>query len=263
MCRLFFRLFALLAVAYSSIQPANAEKVILDPELGNASRVLIVAAGWSDDPHGDETFRAFKAVRNGVIGPYDFYYSLEIVPQFKIKYEHCQQNPNLQTFFRSLFGVTKGALVLVKADIQHRWTKGIPVDFLKGDASLILAATGGSSSTATPGFGCYFDQTQRPTFPLIQYTGGGRAEDQYDDFVIRFHVIGGQTRNISAVQNIVSLFSQVSAIAGWSSLTSGITSPAAQGFPKCHAKFSIGLANSRHFTKSVHYRLHLAIQRWR
>ena len=37
MCKLFFRLFALLAVAYSSIQPANAEKVILDPELGNAS----------------------------------------------------------------------------------------------------------------------------------------------------------------------------------------------------------------------------------
>ena len=201
----------------------------------------IVAAGWSDDPHGDETFRAFKAVRNGVIGPYDFYYSLEIVPQFKIKYEHCQQNPNLQTFFRSLFGVTKGALVLVKADIQHRWTKGIPVDFLKGDASLILAATGGSSSTATPGFGCYFDQTQRPTFPLIQYTGGGRAEDQYDDFVIRFHVIGGQTRNISAVQNIVSLFSQVSAIAGWSSLTSGITSPAAQGFQNATQSFQSAL----------------------
>jgi hypothetical protein len=241
------RLFAVLAVACYSIQPATADKVILDPDLGNASGVSIVAGGWSDSPHGDASFQAFKAVRNKVIGPYDFYYSLEIVPQFRIRYEHCQNNPNIRTFFQSIFGTTRGALVLVKADIQHRWTEGIPVDFLKGESALVLAATGGSPTAATQGFGCYFDQTLRPTFPLIQYTGGGHSGDQFDDFVIRFKVVGGKTQNIGAVTTLMSLFGNVSAMAGWTSVVSGIASPEAQAFQRASQTFQTALQTAGTF----------------
>jgi hypothetical protein len=57
------------------------------------------------DSDSDETYKAFSKIKNGKFGRYDFYYSLEIVPQFKEKYATCDQNPNFKTYFNALFGI--------------------------------------------------------------------------------------------------------------------------------------------------------------
>ena len=174
------------------------------------------------------------------MGRYDYYYQLEIVPQFKDKYKTCDVNPNFGSFFRNLLGISQAGLVTVKADVQYRWTTGIPVDFLKGDTGLVLAATGTSSSTPTPGNGCFFDQTLRPTFPLLQYGGGGE-NDNFDDFVVKFIVNGGRSESLNLISNVVNLFSKISAFVGWGAITAGISSAPFQSFQTAAQNFQTAL----------------------
>lgn len=217
-----------------------AASTLLSRNQPNSSGVSIVAGGWNQATHSDSTYRQFKAIHTGPLGRYDFYYRLEIVPQFRMRFNDCASNPNVVSFFRSLFGVSRGALVAVKANIQQRWTSGTSIDLLKSDAMLAVAAIGSSSSSATAGNGCFFDQTLRPTLPWIQWNGGD-ANDDFDDFQIKFNVIGGKTEKLNAIANVVSLFGEVSAAAGWNYVTAGLATPASQAAQRAASSFQAAL----------------------
>jgi hypothetical protein len=219
---------------------ARSEEVIVDKKNPMSSRVSIVAGGWDADIHADATYRAFVNAHPQPLGRYDFYYSLEIVPQFNNKYSDCADNPNFNNFFKALFGVTNGVVLTVKADIQQRLNGRVAVDLLKGDSQLVLAARGASSGTATAGNGCFFDETLRPTFPMLQWNGGS-INDEFDDFRIKFIVTGGKTENIAAVQNLVSLFSSASAAAGWASGAAFVAAPAFAAEQKVAQNFQSAL----------------------
>jgi hypothetical protein len=114
---------------------ANVNLDIL-PESPASSGVRIFKGTWSAlEPdgktpmHADSSYNAFNKVRNGALGQYDFYYSLEIVPQFAGKYSDCHSTPGFLDYLRELFGVDTGTLVLVKTDVDFRWTSGSRVSF--------------------------------------------------------------------------------------------------------------------------------------
>jgi hypothetical protein len=145
---------------------------------------------------------------------------------------------------QSLFGVTTGAIIVVKTDIQYRWTLGATVGFLSGDAGLLTAGIGPSTAPpATAGFGCYFDATLRPTFPLLQYGGGG-VNDNYDDFLVKFIVIGGSVTKLNVIQNLLSLFSDISAAARWGTAINGLAGPVSQGVQSAAGNFQTALQNA-------------------
>jgi hypothetical protein len=123
-----------------------------------------------------------------------------------------------------LFGIGTGALVLVKADIDYRWTSGTKVSFLSGDSGLIIAGVGPGTTSVQAGNGCLFDTTLRPTFPLLQYGGGG-LNDNFDDFSIKFIVVGGKALSVNAVSDTVSLFGEISAATRWASVANGLVGP--------------------------------------
>lgn len=219
---------------------ASGTETIVDKKNPMSSKVSIVAGGWDAAVHADASYRAFVKAHPQPLGRYDFYYSLEIVPQFNNKYNDCADNPNFINFFKALFGVTNGVVLSVKADIQQRLNGRVAVDLLKGGSQLVLAARGASSGTATAGNGCFFDETLRPTFPMLQWNGGG-TKDEFDDFRIKFIVVGGKTENIAAVQNLVSLFSSASAAAGWASGAAFLASPVVAAEQKVAQNFQSAL----------------------
>jgi len=180
--------------------------------------------------HADLSYSAFSDAKGGVLGQYDFYYALQIVPQFTGKYADCHTTPGFVDYLKALFGVETGALVLVKTDVDYRWTSGIKVNFLSGDSGLIIAGVGpGTVATgAQAGNGCLFDTTLRPTFPLLQYGGGG-IDDDFDDFSFKFIVVGGKAQSLSLVSSVVSLFSDISAAARWASLANVLVGPVSTG----------------------------------
>jgi len=230
---------------------------ILTSTKANSSGVAIDSGGWkagtiASPIHADATYIAFEQVKGGPekIDQFDFHYSLQIVPQFSNDYSNCQTTPDFIKILQGLFGTTSGALVVVKANIQYRWTTGIAVDFLKNDAGLILAAVGPSASKATPGNGCYFDTTMRPTFPLLQYGGAGKNDD-FDDFVVKFTVIGGAARDIKLVSNVTSLFSEISAAAGWASIVTPLAGVASQSAQKAASSFQQSLQDAGTFQNQV------------
>jgi len=235
-----YRVVAASVLFVCTWQNTHAAQVILGKGQPGGSGVEISGGGWSEAVHTDASYQAFHNVRNGKLGRYDYYYQLEIVPQFKDKFKTCDVNPNFGTFFRNLFGFSQAALVAVKVDVQYRWTTGIPVDFLKGDAGLVLAATGSSPANPAPGNGCFFDQTLRPTFPLLQYGGAGE-NDSFDDFVIKFIVNGGRSENLNLVSNVVNLFSKISAFVGWGAITAGISSAPFQAFQSAAQSFQTAM----------------------
>lgn len=226
---------------------ADQEKTILDSDWDNSSGVDIVAGNWNKTIHADKIYREWettiKDVHKKALGKYDYYYSLEIVPQFK-NVTTCPDDQNQGwAFWRALLGEERGALVIVKANIQHRWGIGYPVDLLKGDAVLALMATGGSSSSPKTGRGCFFDATARPTFPIILYAGG-RNNTTYDDFTIKFIVMGGSTAESNAVGNVVALANGVSAASRWTALTTVLGSAVFDGFSKLASAFESALVQA-------------------
>ena len=245
------RFVATLCCLFFSLQFSNAQttKTILDNQQHNSSGVKIVAGGWTAaDAQGnpvdaDATYNAFNKVRNGSLGQYDFYYSLEIVPQFKSDYSDCSTVANLGDFLQALFGVQQGAIIVVKADVQYRWTTGTTINFLSNDAGLLAAGLGSMAPPATAGFGCYFDTTLRPTFPLLQYGGAG-PNDSYDDFVIKFIVIGGSATELKAIQTVLSLFSDISAAARWATVINGLATPVSQAGQAAAGAFQTALQNA-------------------
>ncbi len=235
-------------------------EVILSNKSPIGSGVKIVTGGWlaggwsaTDEKHrpvhADATYNAFIDERkqdqpNWKPQQGDFYYSLEIVPQFENKsHTNCSLEPTAASFFQSLFGTTTGGIIVVKADVQYRWTTGVEVDFLKNDAGLIVAAAGPSATQAQAGFGCYFDTTLRPTFPLLLYGGGGKY-DQYDDFVVKFIVMGGKAKDLNLVSNVLALFGEISAAAGWASIVNGLAGPLSQHVQQASQSFQTALANA-------------------
>jgi hypothetical protein len=204
-----------------------------------SSGVNISEGGWSagtvaDPVNADATYNAFRQFKGVPLGKYDFYYSLEIVPQFNMSYSKCSSTATAQNFLNNLFGASKAAIIVVSAQVYYRWTTGISVPFVLNPGGLVAAGLGTSGTAPAPaaapaasGYGCYFSATMRPTFPLLQYGGGGQ-NDNYDDFVVEFSVTGGTVEKLNGVANVVSLFSGLSAAAQWTSITSGLTSPASQ-----------------------------------
>jgi GH25 family lysozyme M1 (1,4-beta-N-acetylmuramidase) len=206
---------------------------ILDPDAPTSSGVSITTAPWHQDDsatsspvHVDQTYYAFAKAHSGELGRYDFYYRLEIVPQFHQSFEHCGNEAGAYRFFNALFGTSTGALVTVKANIQHRWASSNATDLFKGDAALVLAAQG-DGITGKAGTGCFFDFTSRPSFPWIQWNGGraDRDQDFYDDFQIKFTVNGGRETKSNALNTAVSLFTGASAAARWFSVANPLASP--------------------------------------
>jgi hypothetical protein len=244
------RIFLSAALIVCSIQLAAAQMtVLLDNNLRVSSGVNISAGNWqagtvAKPQDADATYIAFynlKSTQKQQLGQYDFYYSLEIVPQFKMNYSNCATRPTLANILKALFGTTNGAVIVVNAQVQYRWTTGIQVSFLPSGSGLIAAGVGASSAApASPGYGCYFDTTLRPTFPLLQYGGGGK-DDMYDDFVIKFSVIGGTAENLNLVANLMSLFGDVSAAAGWSVISGGLTGTVGKNVQQASQTFETAL----------------------
>jgi hypothetical protein len=246
MFRAQWQLAILVSAAFILATPLRADQIVLDSSKSNSSGVKIVAGAWNANVHADKTYNAFSTVKiknNEKIGQYDFYYSLEIVPQFKATFANCTTGPNLASILKNLFGVAEGAVIFVKADVQYRWTMGTEVDFLKNDAGLVVAALGPSATQAQAGSGCYFDTTIRPTFPLLQYGGGG-IDDNYDDFVMKFIVVGGSATSLKAVSTLVGLFSDISAAAGWASVVHGLAGPVSQNLQQLAGNFQTALQNA-------------------
>ncbi|KJC33301.1 hypothetical protein UB31_04750 [Bradyrhizobium sp. LTSP849] len=223
-------------------QPKTAQQlftdpiVILDSDAGNSSGVSIKTAPWSladndkTPKHVDATYYAFAQAHKEPLNRYDFYYRLEIVPQFRQGFRNCTKDADIAGFFQKLFKTETGALVTVKANIQHRWSSSSATDLFKGDAALVLAAKGGGID-GKPGAGCFFDFTTRPSFPWITWNGGraDRIQDMFDDFQIKFTVAGGKTKDIGAVNAVVTLFSSFSAAARWFSVADPLASPVSTG----------------------------------
>jgi hypothetical protein len=221
---------------------------ILDSTQKASSGVSIVAGDWdagsvSAPRNADATYNAFSTLRKGALGQYDFYYSLEVVPQFSNNYSNCSSGPNVKSFLQQFFGTTTGAIVVVKTDVQYRWTTGTTISFLSNDAGLVVAGVGATTPPAAAGFGCYFDTTIRPTFPLLQYNGGG-ANDSYDDFVMKFIVTGGSALSLNLVSTVVSLFNDISAAVGWTAIVNGVAGPASQAAQKAAQSFQDALTKA-------------------
>jgi hypothetical protein len=112
---------------------------------------------------------------------------------------------------------------------------------------LVIAGRGAGlsagSSAAQAGNGCLFDTTLRPTFPLLQYGGGG-TNDNFDDFSFKFIVIGGKTERLNLVSNIVGLFSDISAAARWASVTNALAGPVAGGVEKAASAFQTAMQSA-------------------
>ncbi len=236
-------------VVWLSLFATHAIAEPLLPASKASSGVVIKSGKWiagtiESPVHADATYIAFEQVKGAdKLDQFDFYYSLQIVPQFTNTFANCVSTPDFITILKKLVGTETGGLLVVKANIQYRWTTGIAVDFLKNDAGLIVAAVGPSTTSATAGNNCYFDTTMRPTFPLLQYGGAGKGDD-FDDFVMKFTVIGGRALKLDFVSTVVSLFSDVSAAAGWSSVVTPLGGVASQNAQKAAASFQQALANA-------------------
>src|ERR1700722_19108312 len=166
-------------------EPFSKPTPILDSTDGNSSGVNITTAAWDSAIHVDPTYYAFAQAHKEQFNKYDFYYRLEIVPQFRPSFEACKSQNDFLSFFEKLFKTEDGALVSVTANIQHRWSSGSATNIFNGDAALVLAAKG-ASIKGNPGTGCFFDFTARPSFPWITWNGGRAGRDMYDDFQIKF-----------------------------------------------------------------------------
>jgi hypothetical protein len=226
------------------MNPPKSDLDILPASPAN-SGVRIFKGTWNAMNHADSSYQAFTDAKNKLgqskLGQSDFYYSLEIVPQFTGKFADCHSTPNFFDYLRALFGVSVGTLVLVKTDVDYRWTQGSRAGLLTGDSGLLIAGrdAGFSSSSAAgaSGNGCLFDTTLRPTFPLLQYGGGGQ-NDHFDDFSFKFIVIGGSTTTLNAVASIVGLFSNFSAAAR---VVNPLAGPAAAGAENAATAFQTAL----------------------
>lgn len=226
--------------------PKSDPRVDILPESPATSGVRIFKGTWKAMNHADLSYQAFtdakKGANLGELGQYDFYYSLEIVPQFTGKFADCHSTPSFLDYLKALFGVSTGTLILVKTDVDYRWTSGSRVSLLTGNSGLLIAGkdAGLSGAAAVSGNGCLFDTTLRPTFPLLQYGGGGQ-NDHFDDFSFKFIVIGGYTTKLNAVATIVGLFSNFSAAAR---VVNPLAGPAAAGAESAATAFQTALQSA-------------------
>ena len=272
MMRIFIALLLLSFSAGLSVAATECDdNPILDSKNKNSSGVCIQTKDWSEAQHADASYRFYQSARNAVIskdknlaiqptlGQNDFYYSLEIVPQFHIVGKNCTPYATLGSFLSNLVGVSTGALVIVKTGIQYRWSSGAALQLLPNDSVLAVAALGPSSTSATAGNGCFFDHTLRPTFPWTLYRGGGGTNDTYDDFVMKFIVQGARVTKLNAVSNLVRLLGEISVAAGSLTIARDIASPAFQNVQKVSQDFQTALQDAGSVQNQVAVHLNLKL----
>jgi hypothetical protein len=227
---------------------------ILSPAEPTGAGVNITTAEWDmATDHVDKTYLFFQQVHKGDFGRYDFYYRLELVPQFSESFKDCATDGNFTRFFNNLFGTTDGALITVQTNIQHRWSNGSATDLLKGNGLLIMAAKGPSSTTVTAGNGCFFDFTVRPTFPWVLWNGGraDRPEDNFDDFQIKFIVANARTTSYNLVQNAIGLFTDLSVAARWTQLADPLASKVFGGVQNAATIFQTALQKADTYQNQI------------
>ncbi|KAA0078248.1 hypothetical protein [Tardiphaga sp. P9-11] len=232
--------FHLACLAVLLPSSAHAEKVLIDRDNSASSGVEIVAGGWNRKAHTDNTYKAFDDFKKGGLGKYDFYYSLEIVPQFSPDYKDCKSNPNFLSYVKSFFGIARGSIMVIRTSIDYRWATGSSISLLPDKSALILSATGADSTKAAIGSGCYFDHTKRPTFPLVQYRGGD-ANSSFDDFQLKLSVEAAAVQDYKIVSNVTSIFSDVSAASAYNVGLAGLASPAFKAFQNIAENFQKNL----------------------
>jgi hypothetical protein len=213
------RAFWLIAIFANPILLANADDFLLRRTTVGGNGVEIQTGGWSEGRHADETYKAFKKFRGAALGEFDYYYQLRVVPQFKTTFEECKESSPIARFFNQIVGVSDASLVVLKTGVTYRWASGQPVDFIKDATPLFIIGTGAKPNSLEPGNGCFFDVTQSPTFPLLRYGGGG-ANQQFDDFELKFSINGGKATTINAVANIAQLFTNFNTALAWNLATS-------------------------------------------
>ncbi len=250
----------ILALLFSGT--ANADSILLKRDTVGGNGVEIQSGGWVEAKHADETYKAFRKLKGGPLGEYDYYYQLRVVPQFKTTFEECEESSAIARFFNQLAGVTDARLVVLKTGVTYRWASGQPVDFVKADTPLFIIGSGAKPNTLEPGNGCFFDVTQSPTFPLLRFGGGG-SNQQFDDFELKFSVSGGKATSINSVATVAQLFTNFNTAFAWNLATSAQTAALAaaattfQDALKASGTFSS--ATTRNYTLKQGDRLRITI----
>lgn len=235
--------FATIAFIFGSTHQAFSE-IILNPNQSGNAGFSVVSTAWSEENvnHADNSYRAFKKASKRELGAYDFYYSLRIAPQYPASNKPwCQTGISPWSFLKSFVGISDAGLALLKVSLSYKFNAGGTIDYVAGDAPLIMVGTGKKTGEITPGNGCFFDVTKSQDTPLLRYGGGGNDQDL---FQFKFSVTGGEAKSINAISTVSSFFNAAAATASMATFNPA----AATLYDKATKAFEDALSNAGSFT---------------
>lgn len=238
--------FFALAFIFGSTHQGFTE-VILNPNQSGNAGFSVVSTAWSEQNvnHADNSYRTFKKATQRELGAYDFYYSLRIAPQYPTSNKPwCQTGISPWSFLKSFVGISDAGLALLKVSLSYKFDAGGTIDYVAGDAPLILVGTGKKSGEVTPGNGCFFDVTRSQDTPLLRYGGGGNDQDL---FQFKFSVAGGEAKSINAISTVSSLFNAAAAAASMATFNAA----GATLYDKATQRFESALSEAGSFTGST------------
>lgn len=234
------------ALVFGNAHQGSAEVILSPSQSGNAG-FSIVSTAWSEQNvnHADNSYRTFKKAANREPGAYDFYYSLRVAPQYPASNKPwCATGISPGSFLKSFFGFSEAGLALLKMSLSYKFDSGGSIDYVAGDAPLIMVGTGKKSGEITPGNGCFFDVTKSQDTPLLRYGGGGSNQDL---FQFKFSVSGGEATSFNAISTVSSLFNAAAAAASMATFNAA----AADLYNKATQRFETALNDAGTFTGST------------
>jgi hypothetical protein len=235
--------FFIAAFIFGSSHQAFSEIILNPTQSGNAG-FSVVSTAWSEQNanHADNSYRAFKKASQKEPGAYDFYYSLRIAPQYPASNKPwCKTGISPWSFLKSFVGISDAGLALLKVSLSYKFDAGGTIDYVAGDAPLIMVGTGKKTGEITPGNGCFFDVTRSQDTPLLRYGGGGSDQDL---FQFKFFVTGGEAKSFNAISTVSSFFNAAAAAASMATFNP----PAAALYDKATKKFEDALSDAGSFT---------------